>query len=114
MDYLPDIFAAEDGYCEITNAFCFSKNTIFILINANSEDQELDASALIKVSVSANSLSYEVLHEFNSGSFDYHAEHPDLHYILASGGYIHLIDNGDDDLSFLYQRGLSSQPRPAG
>lgn len=93
MDYLPDIFAAEDGYCEVTNAFCFTRDTVFLLINANSDSEELDGSALIRVTISGDTLTSEVLHEFNSGSLDYHAENPDLHYILASGGYIHLVEN---------------------
>ena len=94
MKYFDEIFAAEDGYCDITNAFCFSKGTVFVLINASSEREDLYGSALVKVSHLGENLSYEVLHEFSSGSLDYHAEHPDLHYILASGGYIHQIENG--------------------
>jgi hypothetical protein len=93
MKYFPEIFAAEDGQCDVTNAFSFSKDTVFLLINANSEAQDLYASALVKVDLFENTAAYSVLHEFNSGSLDYHSEHPNLHYILASGGYIHHIEN---------------------
>ena len=95
MEFLPEIFAAEDGYCDITNAFCFSKDTVFILIDAKSEEEELEASALIKVNLKAKDPTYELVYEFDAGSLDYHCEHPDLHYILASGGYIHRIENGE-------------------
>ncbi len=95
MEFLPEIFEAEDGYCDITNAFCFAKDTVFILINAMSEDEELHGSALLKVNLTAEDPTYELLHEFDAGSLDYHCEHPGLHFVLASGGNIHRIENGN-------------------
>lgn len=95
MDYLPDIFAAADGQCDVTNAFAFQKETIFILINAMSEEEELEGSALLKVNLGADQPTYEVLLEFNSGSLDYYAESASLHYVLASGGYIHRLEGGE-------------------
>lgn len=94
MEYLPDIFDLDDAYCEVTNAFCFSKDSVFLLINARSEEDDLYGSALVKVKLSATP-TYEVLHEFNSSSLDYYAEGPNLHYVLASGGYIHKVENGE-------------------
>lgn len=95
MEHLPDIFAASDGYCDVTNAFAFTRRAIFILIDASSDRQDRQGSALIRVDLSGSSASYEVLHEFGSGSHDYHAGSPEMHYILASGGYIHRIQGGE-------------------
>jgi len=94
MDFLPEIFAAQDGDCDVTNAFCFAKETVFLVLNAVSEENGLRGSALLKVNLRERDPTYEILHEFDSGSLDYHSEHADLHHILASGGYIHRIENG--------------------
>jgi len=95
LDYLPQVLATGDGECDITNAFCFSKDAVFLLVNARSDDEDIEASVLIRVDLASEPLSYSVLHEFDSGSLDYHAVSPDLHFILASGGYIHMIRNGE-------------------
>lgn len=94
MEYLPTIFDHDDAYCEVTNVFSFSKDSVFLLINARSEEEELYGSALVKVKLSTTP-TYELLHEFNSSTLDYFAEHPDLHYILASGGYIHKVEQSE-------------------
>ncbi|WP_347266013.1 hypothetical protein [Paracoccus sp. (in: a-proteobacteria)] len=95
MEYLPEVLATEDGECDITNAFCFSKDAVFLLVNARSDDEAIEASVLLRVDLSTDPISYAILHEFDSGSLAYHAETPDLHFILASGGYIHQIRNGE-------------------
>ncbi|TCO70541.1 hypothetical protein [Rhodovulum euryhalinum] len=93
MDYLPEVLAGEEPYCEITKAFSFSRDAVFLLIEARSDEGEQAASALLKVTLSADP-TYEVLHEFDSGALDYHAASPDLHYVLASGGYLHELRGG--------------------
>ncbi|HRO15553.1 MAG TPA: hypothetical protein PLL33_11015 [Paracoccus sp. (in: a-proteobacteria)] len=112
MEYLPQVLATEDGDCDITNAFCFSKDAVFLLVSARSDDEGIEASALLRVDMTVDPIRYDVLHEFDSSSLDYHAETPHLHFVLASGGYIHLIRDGE--MTFHHFASDSYLPNLAG
>ena len=66
-----------------------------MLLEASSEDEDQQASALVRVSLAEKKPVWSIVHEFNSGSSNYCASHPELHHILASGGDIHRIENGE-------------------
>ena len=93
MDILPGIFEAEDVEFEITNAFCFAKDAVYMVVDARSDAQDTAGSALLKVKLT-DAPDYEVLLEFDSRSLDYYAETPDLHFILQAGGYMRKVENG--------------------
>lgn len=95
MQFFPDILSSDDAYCEVTNAFCFDFDTIFAVLEARSDSRELRACALFNIDLRSDTVAYNVLHEIPTGALDYHAEHPNQHYMLVSPGYIHEISDGD-------------------
>lgn len=93
MEILPEIFEADDVEFEIINAFCFSRDFVYMLVEARSDELGTAGSALLKVKLTGKP-DYEVLLEFDSRSLDYHAEHPELHYILEAGGFMRTLADG--------------------
>lgn len=94
MDILPGIFESDDVEFEIVNAFCFSKEAVYMLVEARSDEDGTAGSALLKVKLTEKP-DYEVLLETDNRSLDYHAEHPELHYILEAGGFMRTLENGE-------------------
>ena len=92
MDILPEIFESEDVEFQIINAFCFSKEAVFMLVEARSDEQGTAGSALLKVKLTEKP-DYEILLETDNRSLDYHAEHPELHYVLEAGGFMRTLEN---------------------
>ena len=94
MEFFPEILSTRDRHIEALNAYSFDKGAAFVLLEAESEREELRASALVKVEISGGEATYRVLDEFDGGSHDYLGISPNLHYVLASGGYLHQVENG--------------------
>jgi len=94
MDYFDEIFARGAGYVEVINAFCFSPDFVYVLLEARDEDEELEASALLKVPMS-DPMGFSTLDLFDYGSLDYHAEDGETHFVLAQGEFLRLTKNGE-------------------
>lgn len=97
MEYLPDVFSADDAECEVVNAFSFEFPHLYVAISARSEEEGLSAGGLLRIDASGPDPTYELLHEFDSGLLDYHAQSSNVHYALESGSYLHVFSNGDHE-----------------
>lgn len=95
LEVFGEIFEADDADISITNAFAFSMDTLFLLLDAHSEDEGLEACALIKVNLTGPAPDFEVIDEFDRGALAYHAWSPDHHFVMTSGGYLHEYINGE-------------------
>ncbi|MDX8352714.1 hypothetical protein [Cognatiyoonia sp. IB215182] len=111
METIREIFSANDSWCEVTSAWAFSMNEVFLYLDMASEEADKHASLLLRVDLTSKTPVVATIQAIDFGALDYVASSADDHWLLVSGGFIHHIHGGNeqfyDPITDLYLRGFA-------
>lgn len=111
METIEAIFSANDCWCEVTSAWAFSMDEVFLYLDMASEESDQQASLLLRADLTKKIPVATMIQSIDFGALDYVAHSADDHWLLVSGGYIHHISNGNeqfyDPVTQLFLRGFA-------